>query len=85
MYCHYFHLELGVKGVEPDIINTLSDKLGFTWTLKKESGWIQFGKGKKIIGGTYGSVANNQSDFGFGHLGPEAMREYPNASEGRGP
>ena len=67
--------------MEPDLINTLSYKLGFTWEFKQESGWVRYGKRGEIVGGTYGSVARNQSDLGIGHLGPDTMVVIPNASK----
>ena len=64
-----------MEGTDADLVNVLSEKMGFSWEAKYESSFLAFDKTGRISGGTYGAVANNRSDLGIGHLAPDNMPE----------
>ena len=61
-------LSIGIEGVDIDLVNILSDKLGFSWEVRHGTSWIEFDSEGNVVGGIIGEVGNRESDIAVGHL-----------------
>ena len=58
----------GVAGVDVDLLGVISERVGFTFRLKREPYWSRYDPGNRTWSGTLGSVGRGLSTVGIGHI-----------------
>ena len=75
----------GIQGVDVDLTNILSQKMGFSWKVRYETAWVHCDNvtGKVLPVGSFGAVAYNRSDVAIGHNNPDTFitKEYLHPQE----